>query len=475
MEFNTAKMDGLFASTPPLEALKLIISDAATSSKEEQYEKIIMVNDVARAFFEAPATRQIAVELPPEDTEDGEDMVGLLLQSLYGTRDAARNFQNEVKKFLTGVGFEQGRYNTSTYLHRDRGIKLLVHGDDFVSQGGRMQVKWLHGKINDRFEIKTTMIGHGDGEQPEGRVLNRTIRATKNGWEFEADQRHAEVIVNSLNLQESKPVATPGEHRPWEEEEKLGNEILEEARATEYRAVGARGNYLSQDRPDLQYAVKEICRSMSKPSVADRRKLKRLGRYLKGRPRLVLLYPWSVGEGVLGAYSDSDWAGCRRTARSTSGGAIFYGVHLLKSWSATQKNITLSSAEAELVAAVKATTEALGIAQLSYDWGIELAVKVYIDSSAAIGIASRKGSGKMRHVRVGDLWIQELVEEEEIELRKVPGTRNPADAFTKNLPQKVMEEHLETMGAEFRDGRADTSLEVQRNVMILMRRPCCER
>ena len=117
-----------------------------------------------------------------------------------------------------------------------------------------------------------------------------------------------------------------------------------------------------------------------------------------------------------------------------------------------------------MVAAVKATTEALGVAQLAFDWGMDLEVKVYIDSSAAIGVASRKGSGKMRRVRVGDLWIQELVEEEEIALLKVPGTKNPADAFTKHLPQKVMDEHLETMGAEFRDGRAETGLEVQRNV-----------
>ena len=71
MEFNTHRMNGLFASTPPLEALKLLVSDAATvesmagnSSKEE---KAVMVNDVARAFFEAPISREVAVELPVED------------------------------------------------------------------------------------------------------------------------------------------------------------------------------------------------------------------------------------------------------------------------------------------------------------------------------------------------------------------------------------------------------------------------
>ena len=83
------------------------------------------------------------------------------------------------------------------------------------------------------------------------------------------------------------------------------------------------------------------------------------------------------------------------------------GSHLLKSWSATQKNVTLSSAEAELVAAVKVCGECIGITQLADDWGIELRGRIYIDSSAAIGVANRWGNGKLRRVRVGTLWIQE--------------------------------------------------------------------
>ena len=103
-EFNTGDEDGLFASTPPLEALRLIISDAATRDQEE--DKVIMVNDVARAFFEAPARRTICVELPEEETHEGDD-VGLLLQSLYGTRDASANFEEEVRKGVDQSGVQE--------------------------------------------------------------------------------------------------------------------------------------------------------------------------------------------------------------------------------------------------------------------------------------------------------------------------------------------------------------------------------
>ena len=77
-EFNDGAAEGLFASTPPLEALRILISDAATWRRGGE-EKVIMVNDVARAFFEAPARRLICVELPEEARgQSGDDEVGLL-------------------------------------------------------------------------------------------------------------------------------------------------------------------------------------------------------------------------------------------------------------------------------------------------------------------------------------------------------------------------------------------------------------
>ena len=92
-------------------------------------------------------------------------------------------------------------------------------------------------------------------------------------------------------------------------------------------------------------------------------------------------------------YSDANWAGCDKTARPTSGGAIMRGSHLVKSWSVTQKNITLSSGEAELVAVVKAIVEAIGVARLAHDWGDPSDISAHIDSSAAIGVINRRGSG----------------------------------------------------------------------------------
>ena len=86
-----------------------------------------------------------------------------------------------------------------------------------------------------------------------------------------------------------------GDKKVIEEEQTSGE--LKGKEATRFRAVAARANYLSADRPDIQYAVKEVCRRMAKPVKSDWQKLVRLARYLKGAPRLVWEYHWQSDGG----------------------------------------------------------------------------------------------------------------------------------------------------------------------------------
>ena len=106
--------------------------------------------------------RLLCIELPEEDLDDGErpgEMVGLLQMSLYGTRDAAVNFQQEVRKFMVSQGFTQGVYNPCTYYHRARELRTLVHGDDFVTTGNRWETQWFKKVLEKRFEIKIVITG----------------------------------------------------------------------------------------------------------------------------------------------------------------------------------------------------------------------------------------------------------------------------------------------------------------------------
>ena len=138
------------------------------------------------------------------------------------------------------------------------------------------------------------------------------------------------------------------------------------------------------------------------------------------------------------------------------------GEHFLKSWSRTQASVTLSSAEAELVAMVKVTAELIGVLHMLRDWGDELRGRVYADSSAALAISNRRGSGKLRHIAIGLLWIQEKEKRDEVEFVKVEGRLNPADLMTKCLGRQRAEEHSRRLGQKEAEGRAKLGLELQR-------------
>ena len=228
---------------------------------------------------------------------------------------------------------------------------------------------------------------------------------------------------------------------------------LSPADATMYRALAARCNYLSQDRPDIAFSSKELCREFSVPNKSSFQKLKRLARYLAGLPRLVYMHPWQQLPDVLDVYVDTDFAGCQATRRSTSGGAAMFGGCLLKHWSKTQTTISLSSGEAELHGIAHGAAQALGMQSLLKDLGWTIAIRIHSDATAAIGICRRKGLGKVRHLATTDLWIQDKVRSRQLELVKILGTENPADVLTKYVNRQLMEEATSKLGLRRMSGR----------------------
>ena len=136
--------------------------------------------------------------------------------------------------------------------------------------------------------------------------------------------------------------------------------------------------------------------------------------------------------------------------------------HFLKGWARTQNSVTLSSAEAELVAMGKAAAELIGVGARSRDFGDETDGVLHADSSAAIAIAKRRGSGKLRHINIASLWIQERIEQKELIVKKVSGLANPADMMTKHLGREKLETYMRAVGQEAREGRAEEALELQK-------------
>ena len=102
----------------------------------------------------------------------------------------------------------------------------------------------------------------------------------------------------------------------------------------------------------------------------------------------------------------------------------------------------------------------LGFQSMARDLGIEVSLRIHSDSSAAIGISRRRGLGKIRHLAVGDLWVQERLRNGDFQLEKVLGSENPADVLTKFTEKPTLRHMLQKLNLTYEDGRADSAPQI---------------
>ena len=125
------------------------------------------------------------------------------------------------------------------------------------------------------------------------------------------------------------------------------------------------------------------------------------------------------------------------------------GKHLIRSWSTNQAVIALSSGEVEYYSMVKGGSIGLGTQAMIKELGVELPITMRSDASAAIGIVMRRGLGKIRHIDVSQLWLQEKVRSGEIKMIKVKSSENKSDLLTKHHNHDAILNHMRSTSQEF--------------------------
>ena len=133
-------------------------------------------------------------------------------------------------------------------------------------------------------------------------------------------------------------------------------------------------------------------------------------------------YPFQEDTDTVVLTTDADWATCKESRRSNSGGTLQLGNHLIAAWSRVQPRITLGSGEAELCAGMRGISETLGFVHLmrefeSNDWG---RIVHRVNVSACRVIMLRRGCGGLEHITVKSLWVQEAVGSTQLQLREFP-------------------------------------------------------
>ena len=285
---------------------------------------------------------------------------------MYGTRDPPAVWQRLVRKVMTELGFEPSRTTPCVYWHKRRQLRVVAHVDDFLVMGPKEELIRLRSELKRSYEVDGDILGTGTDEAKSSNFLGRVIHCRNWGLEVEADGRLVAGLLSEFDCESTAEAETPG----MKPEPESSGVAMSAGDAPRFRRWAAKLNYLSQDRADMAFASKEISRRMANPCAGDEVLLLRAVRYLRRYPQWTVQYPWQEPPGQLVAFTDSDWGGCVRTRRSTSGGVVMHGSHAVLHWSRTQQLVALSSAEAELNASIKAAQEALGLRQTALEIGL---------------------------------------------------------------------------------------------------------
>ena len=366
------------------------------------------------------------------------------MRALYGTRDAPLAWLTVVKSDMKEMGFHECKVTNGVFTHPERGLRTVVHVDDFLLSGEGHQLQWFRDHLTKKYELKVQVAGWAPGDDRELKFLGRVIRLTQTGIELEGDDKHVEIMEKEWEMTHCNPVATPyvkpvgtapgvsanGAPGVEDDDSPMEARDLSSADATLYRRAAARINYIALDRPDRSFASRVASSHMSCPKEGDDQLIKRIIRYLKGKPRVAIRYQFQEASEGVTVFTDSDWAGDKVTRKSTSGGVVCRGQHTISWWCKLQSNIALSSCEAELNAALKGAVEGLNVQRLAASLGDDLPLELRTDASAARGVILRQGVGKVRHLQVKQLWLQDNVAAGELTIVKIPRAENCSDALT---------------------------------------------
>ena len=169
--------------------------------------------------------------------------------------------------------------------------------------------------ISNEYEIRKQVLGRVPDLEKNGRTLNRVHEWDRDGITNEADQRHVREIVKGLELERANHRRTDAdEGRPSTDDDVTKTDP---GWPMTMPMTARHSQVVSQDRPDLKFALIRVCCSVAKPSMREMECVKRIGRYLVGKPRAKCWFRWQQS-GNLEAYSDADWGGDRTVGLSWS-------------------------------------------------------------------------------------------------------------------------------------------------------------
>ncbi|CAL1388176.1 unnamed protein product [Linum trigynum] len=383
--------------------------------------------DVNNAFLHGDLQEEVYMTLPKGyDPPPGYiHPVCRLRKSLYGLKQASRQWFSKLTDKLQEVGYIQSMADHSLFYKATETSYtcILIYVDDLIIGGNDItEINFLKQFLHTAFSIKDLGVL---------RFFLGTEVARNNKGIHLSQRKYTLEISEEAGVLDSKTVTTPMDYKLH-----LSSSVDTPYSDPEhYRTLIGKLIYLTTTRPDISFATQQLSQYMSTPTITHYKYALRIIRYLKTAPATGLFLP-STGSLQLKAFTDSDWAACVETRRSTTGYCVYLGDSLISWKSKKQLTVSRSSCEAEYRALAYTACEIQWLLFLLRDFKVDhpKPALLYCDNQSAIHIAQNPTfHERTKHIELDCHLVREKLQSGILKLLHVSSTHQLADLFTKPL------------------------------------------
>jgi len=409
--------DETFSSVLAHTSLRLILSLAAIHNWK------IHQKDFTTAYLNAPLSAKIYMCQPEGFVKQGEEhKVCLLEKALYGLKQAGREWQSTLFAKLCENGYVQSKKEPCIFfkLRLSKTTIIGVYVDDLLITGDdELEIELISNKLGQSFKMKHL----GEANKFLGMEIFR-----KNDEIHLSQSKYIQEIVQRFKQTNSKLVSTPMSaiYEPDSNEEITDKYPIREI-------IGSLSYIANGTRPDIAFAVNNLCRYVSKPTASLWRAAQRIVKYLNATSHDGLTFKGSSVS--IDAWADSNYAMDKTDRKSTTGMIIRIGENPIIWKSRKQKSVSLSTTEAEYMAASDATREIVWLRDLLAELNqlkLSEPTPLYQDNQGAIFLENNNCSNqRSKHIDVRYHFIREQVQMKHIEVIYCPTADMIADFFTK--------------------------------------------
>ncbi|GJW45686.1 putative ribonuclease H-like domain-containing protein [Tanacetum coccineum] len=409
----------VFAPVARIEAIRLFLAYASFMGF------LVYQMDVKSAFLYETIEEEVYVTQPPGFKDpDHPNKVYKVVKALYGLHQAPRAWYETLANYLLGNGFKRGKIDQTLFIKKQKGDILLVqvYVDDIIFGSTNKELCTAFEKLmKDKFQMSSM------GELTF--FLGLQVTQKEDGIFISQDKYVAE-ILKKFNYTDVKSASTPVD---------LEKPLVKDGDADDvdvhlYRSMIGSLMYLTTSRPDIMFAVCACARFQVTPKTSHLLAIKRIFRYLKGKPTLGLWYSRDSPFELV-AYTDSDYAGATQDRKSTTRGCQFLGNRLISWQCKKQTVVATSTTEAEYVAAASCCGQVLWIQNQLLDYGYNfMNTVINIDNNSIIYIIENLVQhSKTKHIEIRHHFIRDCNAKKLIQMVKIHTDHNVADLLTKGF------------------------------------------